>query len=422
MLPKIPFKIYIPIFRDFSHAMSFSAGCDNPGIGGTEFTSIKLAIFLAQRYPDLEVLLANEKYINIIDLPENLSMSAFGNLNEFLEYISNTDDPSIVLCTMALLEKTDLAVLRKLRSKLIVWLHHPFQINRTVRRLGFAAHVHVGGYQFFSNAPFYESNWHIQNIFTSSSYGPLRGLPTEDSPLKIVYLGALVRQKGFGVIARQWPQLKRVWPRVELHVIGSSLTYSALPENEFIPCNQKFAEEILSHIPKEDIEAGKVIFHGNLGSEKLDVMRSAHLAVLNPSGRTEAFPASPIECMACGLPVVASGDLGMSDSMRFLPELSVRGGHEIVDRVQWLISDQRRYEELSARCITIAKWFESQNEVTIIKWMRLFERVMNVGNQKVPDSPPVEGLLGSRFKLWYRQLRALPGAYTRILLGREGPR
>ncbi len=166
-----------------------------------------------------------------------------------------------------------------------------------------------------------------------------------------------------------------------MHVIGSCSTYGDEPESTLIPTALSYADEILSYISEEDISNGSVIFHGNLGEEKFDIIRQCNFAILNPTGKTEAFPASPLECMSFGLPVIASDDYGMSDAMRFFPELVIKKPSEILERIEWLVADEMRYKEMQQRSIAVAKWFDSQFDQINTRWVRLIEAVFD-GNYK----------------------------------------
>jgi glycosyltransferase involved in cell wall biosynthesis len=411
-------KIFIPILFKEKKLIEFSYGTQNPGIGGTEFTSIKLALLLARKYPDLDISLVSMNTINLTHESKNLENIVVDNLEDFLDVCSIKKDPFLIVSTMSIAISIKKQLLKKLSPKTIIWLRHPFQLVPEVKNLGCVAHVHVGEYQFHSNKTFYPSSWFIQNPFFSCSTDAGKAFPPNNGVIKIIYLGALFQVKGFGHLARQWSAIKNVLPDVELHVIGSSATYGKPPEHPIVPCDSDFAEEILKHIPLEDIEAGKVVFHGNLGQEKFEIMRSAHFAILNPTGASEAFPASPLECMACGLPVIASDDYGMSDSMRFFPELILRSPEDIPGRVQFLLSDRYRYEELSARSVAVATWFDSQNDVILARWRRLFDVAVKARGQALPDCPPSGPPYGSRLELSKRQMWAQLGMLKRTIYKR----
>ena len=408
-------KIFIPVLVKEKKLLEFSFDTQNPGIGGTEFTSIKLALLLGRRYPDLDISLVSTSPLNLAYESKNLENIVVNNLEDFFKICLTEKASFLIVSTMTIAISIEKQLLQKLSQKTIIWLHHPFQMVPEVKNLGCAAHVHVGDYQFHSNKTFYSSSWFIQNPFLSCSTDTGKAFPPSNGVIKIVYLGALLKVKGFGHLARQWSSIKNILPEVELHVIGSSATYGKSPEHALIPCDLDFAEEILKYIPLEDIKDRRVVFHGNLGQEKFEIMRSAHFAILNPTGDSEAFPASPLECMASGLPVIASDDYGMSDSMRFFPELILRSPKDIPGRVQFLMSDRYLYEELSARSIAVAACFDSQTNVILARWRRLFDRAVKGQTLALPDCPPVRPLYGSLFKLRIRQIRVRLGMLKRSM-------
>ncbi|BAU43991.1 glycosyltransferase [Leptolyngbya sp. O-77] len=139
-----------------------------------------------------------------------------------------------------------------------------------------------------------------------------------------------------------------------------------------------------------------------MGEEKFDIIQKCDLAILNPTGYTEAFPASPLECMACGVPVIASDDHGMSDCMRFFPELVLRSPQDIVHRVEWLVADPLRYLEIQHRAIAIAQWFHLQRAVILTRWIRLLEAILDSTDTKL-DLAPMLPFYGSRRKLMIRR-------------------
>lgn len=409
-------KIYFPLFARNLSQKIFSSYGQNPGVGGTQFCTIVLAAQLAHKYPDLDIVLVNYSEVNVADRPANFGVTISPDLDEFLAKIRHLPKNHFIVLTASLLLRSKKFDVLRLANNIIGWFHHPFQYSTELKQRPVSARVHVGAYQFYSNSFFYSSNWHIQNLFRVNTVDSYPNFPLSTEPIRVIYLGALIKPKGFGLIAGHWLQLKALFPSIELHVIGSSETYGRLPEHKFIPCDKSFANEILSLIPEDDIHMGRVVFHGNLGAEKFEIMRSAHLAILNPSGATEAFPASPLECMACGLPVIASDDYGMSDSMRFFPELLLRSPAEIPARISFLLADRHQYEELSARSIAVARWFDSQTDIILSRWRRLFDLAARRGGGGLSNCPPLEPLYGSLVKLRVRQALAWLGVIKRALL------
>lgn len=409
-------NLYIPIFnRTLNLAETcFSSEIQNPGIGGTEFTSIKLALLLSEKYSDMNVIIANNYHLNLKTHAKNLSTGRFEGLDHFLETVASADDFNyLVIMRTGLLHEANPILLKNVRKRIIGWLHFPYMYDNLIKKLDLPAIVHVGCEQYWSNKLFYKTNWYIQNPFSIPCDFDYRKRTLNNNTLDIVYLGALFKQKGFGLIAEQWSALKNLYPSIRLHVIGSTATYGGRPENEHIPCDSEYAKELLRLIPLDDIHSKRVIFYGNLGANKFRIIRNCRVALLNPSGSTEAFPASVLECMACGVPVIASDDFGMADAMRFFPELALSQPEQIPERLEWLLQQPHRYAQMSERSTYVAKWFASQTDNILPRWRQLFQYINSTAHQgNIPDNPPLESHHTTRRKMNQRQLRAFLRCYS----------
>ncbi len=413
-------KVYFPLFSNNLQSKKFSATGSNPGVGGTDFTSIRSAFLLANAKPEWMIVLVNTVQINIEESSSKVKQEFFENPSDFFESLID-DESFVVIAPALLLKRVNIGVLKKIESHIVCWSRHPFDIesSRLASTVGLQSVVCVGNYQFFSNKNIKSQIHFIQNIFISPKCDFSRNRkPPNIKQINIVHLGALVPGKGFSKIAKAWRHLKESFPGVKLHVIGSSATYGKNPEFDLIPTSKSYAQEILKFIPEEDIRNGEVIFYGNLGTEKIDIISKCDLAILNPTGWSEAFPASVLECMSCGLPVIASDDYGMSDAMRFFPELVIQGHKKIVDKVRFTVEDPLRYQELQQRSLSVAQWFESQNDLVITRWIRLIESISNKSIQDLSLLPTMP-FYGNKLKLALRLMLPHPEAvrhYGRSLL------
>ena len=86
---------------------------------------------------------------------------------------------------------------------------------------------------------------------------------------------------------------------------------------------------------------------------------------------SEAFPASPLECMAVGTPVIASSDFGMFDSMRYFPRLSLHKPEDIISKINYLTSDPNLYKRLCIKSIATARKFSNRSNMSVDKWVDL---------------------------------------------------
>ncbi|MGK7897469.1 MAG: glycosyltransferase, partial [Xenococcus sp. (in: cyanobacteria)] len=318
-------KIFFLLFSKNIEGKEFALKETNPGVGGTQFTTINTALGLGLFVPDWQIILVNYSPVNIKDPPANLEQVFYDTPQDFFKQYSQNSS-SLIVATVAIISQVPITLIQPLSECLILWSHHPFDLGlkNILKSISIKAVVCPGIYQSFSNQTLTSKICHIQNIFTLPT---IDHFPADHSlnrkQINLVHLSALGPAKGFLDIAKSWQPLKTRFPNIKLHVIGSSATYGQESESTIVPTSSDFATQILKFIPQEDIAAGHVIFYGNLGREKFDIMRECDLAILNPKGYTEAFPASPLEMFACGVPVIASDDYGMSDCMRFFPELII---------------------------------------------------------------------------------------------------
>ena len=371
-------RIYLPIFSHSASNKIFDLRSEqNPGIGGTQHVTVLLASRLAKAKPNWTIYLVNYSPIHISNKSQNLKQISFESLQKFCNFLSNpqeTDSRAII--TALLLESCELTQLKLFSDKVFCWLHHPFHFKHKLKKASFLGYINQGTYQHASNSRFYPRCIVIQNIFAGINNPKLdNGIAFNPNfPLRLVHLGALVPDKGFLHIARQWKKLKKLYPNAKLNIIGSASTYNSWETvHDLIPAKPSYAYKILKYIPESDISEGRCIFHGNLGLEKNAIIESSHLALQNPTGIRESFPAANLECMALGTPVIASGDYGMHEAMQYFPELTIQKTNQIAGTIFRACSDTNHYKELQYRSIAIAKLFSLNSDAATWKWIRLLQ-------------------------------------------------
>lgn len=378
----------------------FSANGQNPGVGGTQFATIILALKLASIRPNYQVYLCAEVYIKLQNPPKNLKqilIKDFYNL-KLLDYTK-----TIFICPDGLLQNKKLFN-KLLNYKIINWIHHPFKMPSYYRNLKFSVHVSVGTYQYFSNNLWYKPHWNIPNLVNKlKKYSFLKKIYKPNKTLRLVFLGALVMGKGFHYIAREWPKIKKKFPKIRLDVIGSTKTYDGKDsENKIIPSTNSYAKEILKYITDEDLQTKRVVFHGNLGKEKFRIIKKAHFAIINPTGKTEAFCYSARECLMCGTPVITSNDYGISDFMHNFPESSLGNSSEITNRLITITNNSSLYLNLQRRSFLVAQSFSKKTPEILSRWQQLIDTL--VENKIIKNNPPTQIFNGNQFYLIIRIL------------------
>lgn len=364
----------------------FKANSLNPGVGGTEFVTIILAFALAKERKDYEVYLWSEVTLKLLNPPKNLKQISIKEA-PFPESKLFNSVNTIFICSNGVLQNQKFSN-KSIKCKIVNWLHHPFIIPFDYKSLKFSAHISVGVYQYFSNNFWYKPHWHIYNLFNIKLFNlPKYKFFKLNKSLRLVFLGALIPAKGFHHVAQAWLKIKKKFPNVHLDVIGSTQTYNGKkPESKKIPTTTAYANKILKFIPAEDFFNKRVVFHGNLGEEKFKIIKNAHFAILNPTGKSEAFPASPIECLMCGTPVIASSDYGMSDVMCFFPETQLSGPNEILSKLVSNSKNYLTYSNLQKRSLRVAKLFSQNNPKILLRWQSLIDNLN--ANNTIKNNPP----------------------------------
>jgi glycosyltransferase involved in cell wall biosynthesis len=412
-------RVYVPLFWSNEGSLVFSLDRGNPGIGGTFFTTVQFGILLAQHRPDWDVAFVHRQPVRSEQSPANLRTVVHADFQEFLDR-GEGRRRDVVISGAWLSRSIAPGTIARHPARHIFWSRHPFdQYVReiTVKREP-ADIVCVGEYQWHTNRISGLPVHYIQEIYL----GPGRAAAARDdrppgSPVRAVHLSSLTPPKGFLHIARAWPTLKTVLPGIRLDVIGGTSLYGEKQESLLIPTSTAFADEILRFIPKTDIDEGRVIFHGTLGDEKNEIIRQCDFAILNPTGHSEAFPASPLEMMSLGVPVIASDDFGMADAMRFFPELTVSGHSQIPDRAHWLVSNADRYRCFRERSLRIAGDFSVKTPTLLSKWVDLIES-LSTGRPAMHSLQPDLPLHGSAARLIIRRdVWPLLGKCKRAVLG-----
>ena len=115
-------------------------------------------------------------------------------------------------------------------------------------------------------------------------------------------------------------------------------------------------------------------------------MKKCDIAIVNPEGRGEAFPASILEWMCLAIPVISSAKYGCYDAMRFNNSLIIKKPEEIKEKIKFYINlkvNERNY--LKDMSYTIANYFSSKQTFIINQWILLLKQ--NKNNKFINEYP-----------------------------------
>jgi len=362
----------------------------NPGIGGTQFTRLRLADAFAQRFPQHQVEVVSDHDVTLAPDQPNLTVTTGVGFEDRLSALASETDDWILTGPSILLRRLDPTILRTVGKRTIITSHlmHDVDLWEIERKVRFGAAGCVGSHHFQASRS-RSPRVYLRDLFLPGWSTDLRTRPPiDDGVFRIVHVGALLPLKGFHDVARLWPHIRAAVPQVRLDVVGGSATYGRPSDHPLLPTDRTFGDEILRYIREQDVRDGRVVFHGNLGPEKTDIMRQAHVAVLNVAGRPESLCAALIECLDLGVPVIGSARHGLWDSMHRLPACTTRDPSDVVDRLARFSSRPTLRAEMAARAAEVADGFRAENEAILDRWEAIAAALLE--NRRPPAFAPTE--------------------------------
>ena len=346
----------------------------NPGVGGTTYTSLRLAELL-------------NKSESINGFERNIYLGIYRGDSGYFK-----DMPIIDLKKSK--EKWDIAIItggtidlifsKKLSinaKRKIAWIRHPYDWDKINKAKQIKAEIlSVGKAQFLTNFYIAGNHHRINNIFCSSRIRNsakidisklANGNWKTKNKIKIGFMGALVYSKGFHLIAAEWNKIKKIIQsygrEAELHVIGGSSLYGIKESHKKIPCEEKYGELIFKYLG-EEIEKD-IYFYGKLGKERYKIMRDIDIAIANPLAHGEAFPATLLEWISLGVPTIAPQSYGFGDVMYYFPEMVIKNSKELPKSIKSFISmGEKERNIFKKQIINISDLFSSEEENIVAKW------------------------------------------------------
>lgn len=352
----------------------------NPGCGGTEYLFASLPVYLKNlgRGRCEPVILAN----HIAHLPDTVASVQADDPYDAATKAKEAGCTLFVYRPKRESEMDMLDLLTKLALPTIMWVHvtptmaylRKIAANPYVR--AFVCVEHEQHDQIF-DTPLRRKLTYIVNGFDLDGFRAGITENTKDNNL-VVYIGALVPQKGFHLLAQAWPEIIKRQPFAHLFVIGSGAVYnsnaklgrwgiadSAYEEKNIIP--------FLSDSDGRPLPS--VTFAGRMGLEKKAVLARALIGVPNPTGQGENCPGSAIEIAACATATVSGAREGMLDTIRNGETgLLGHGITALVDEVCRLLADPSRARTMGENGVNFVRERYDYQKVCD-EWCTLFERL-----------------------------------------------
>jgi glycosyltransferase involved in cell wall biosynthesis len=395
----------------------------NPGIGGTEYATLLLASLIASEGVDVTISTSCPSR-----LPSNVNQVVIPKISKVVEFAAKKN--FILVTRVKQFDNSELLLAARnwSRLKLIIWMHlQPTweQMSVLSQEVAVKSVVCLGFHQYLDLI-----DHKLREKATVIGYPMIpyniHPIPRKKLYGKAVFVGALVPQKGFHLLADIWAKVKERIPEATLDVIGSGALYNR---------NLKLGPRQLAEIGYErrifeklSPYDGSVNFLGHLAeAEKRRIIRQAAVGIVNPSGNTETFCLSAVEIQSEGVPVVTMQRNGLRDTVRndngnytfnrasqFLPTLTAALlKNQLLSHSNSHLSDAVLTEFAPTRIVH--KWIEllrvvensypipkpSGAEVTFIDWLDRFRYI--------------NGDLRLRTNYRSPSFRAIPKFYERIL-------
>ncbi len=278
----------------------------NPGLPGSEYEFLLLSYYLQCRNNGIESYL----FVNFEGTFPHKHVCRANSLDECAALCSELGIEKIVV-------DVKYATPRSLKAfaatmQIFIWAHnHPsskmlmhFWRDRRIARIVCVSKSEMLDYK---KHPAFLKSTAIYNSFPLDAIEKYRPTANDKNNHNVVWMGCLIEDKGFHVLAQVWKQVLKKIPDAQLFVIGNGRLYDAnatlgnyglaSPEYEarFMPFVTNSNGEILQ----------SVHFLGVCGNEKYNIMRQCKVGVPNPTGASETFCISAIEMQLMGANIVA---------------------------------------------------------------------------------------------------------------------
>ncbi len=282
----------------------------NPGSGATEFMTVLMASELSRNNVNVYLLSTLPGMF-----PNNLKNLQVNNIDEAFDFCARN---SVILTIRAYIFDFE-AILMKISTyknlSVIIWAHlTPNQ--KSLKIIGSTPQIKV--------VVCLENNQRVRMADSLASsklvtipYGITGNtslIQVNRNPNNVAFMGALVPQKGFHLLADAWPRVLKRIPDARLYVLGSGRLYDSRielgPKGIATKAYEKRLFQELSKVEET------VVFLGNADSNSRNgILETCRLGIVNPSARTETFCLSAVEFQQRGIPVIGGRKYGLLDTV-----------------------------------------------------------------------------------------------------------
>ena len=379
----------------------------NPGIGGTWHLFLIVASQLALRENGIDVILFVQKDTGL--LPDGPTIVEVKDNIEAIEYADRSEVDYMVL-NLFRFPWTSYDYSRlKSKMKIIVWCHN-FATNKELvslarnERVFKIVNVSKEQMDLYIDHEAYGKMDYVFNCvpFLPEDIEIARRNPFGLREHIVTYMGSLVTQKRFHVLASIWPDILKEVPDAELYVIGNGRVHdNNVKLGKYGIAAADYENMFMPYLTDTNgaINEG-VHFMGNMGIEKNKILQKTKVGVPNPTGLTETFCLCAVEMQSMGAVVTAMKAPGYYDT--FLNGVLVDNRKALKNSIIKLLLSEGGYEDCNVK---LRQLFSIESSV--YKWESIFS-----GQQQKIDR---EGINNKSYRLKWLKILIRKGKDCNLL-------
>jgi len=344
-------------------------GMANPGIGGTEFQLLSLALLLNRKKEfDIEIICSN-------DIPFGLDPSIKATR---LIDVDKLRPHTILISPVSKISDIKVEYLRD--CKVILSSHHPHdKVKRKIRKQLQVKLVRVVGAYSYLADPKKDATAYIPNFFLSK-----RSLDqaTSDKSYKTAgNISSYHPSKGTHHVIGMFNLLCKQINGLKFELVGSSALYANSIEAPVARFRLDFATPYNVRIKKlvkrlQSSAKGCEIKEFGLQFDKLPkIVMGWSFALINPLGIGESDPASIKDCLAVEVPAFSTGDFGTWDYQRFFPETTASSPLKLIKNIKTYLNESDRQTEIKSRIRLLTKELNERNFVISEVWEKTIKGI-----------------------------------------------
>jgi glycosyltransferase involved in cell wall biosynthesis len=356
---------------DFSEPLN-----GNPGAGATEFMTVLIASELSKKSLNVTLLVTSKG-----NFPSTLKIKQVNDIEEAIRYAANEKLILVIRAFISEFKSTLAKIENHEKLKSVIWAH----LTPSGDSLKYIAKIPQ-----IKAVICLENNQRVR-MGDSLAHSKLLTIPygitgnteivrVSENPNKIAFIGALVPQKGFHLLADAWPSITKALPDSTLYVFGSGRLYdSRIEMGSHGIATREYEARIFQNLGSN---YPNVQFLGNANSElRNSILDNCKLGIVNPSAQTETFCLSAVEFQQRGIPVIGGRKYGLLDTVKHKKTGILVSRPSKMDRriIRFLKNNSRIGEYgIEAQQFVLEKYDLAH---TVERWQNVFEAIsMNSNN------------------------------------------